>query len=137
MLLFYFFLTKKQKPKFVQFAITLMIGYLLIVSLKYFIGRPRPYQTYPEISRAIEKTDPSFPSTHAFFASLCFSFIPKKFRKFIYLLALYLLVLIPFGLIYTGVHYFSDIVVGAAIGLLMPKIFSENFSAKLIKKISF
>jgi undecaprenyl-diphosphatase len=136
-LLFCFFFLKKRKSKFLQLILTLFIGYLLIVSLKYLIGRPRPYQTYPEIKRIIEKTDPSFPSMHAFFSLLCFSFIPKDFRKFFYLLAIYLLIIIPFGLIYTGVHYLSDVVVGAAIGLLMPRIISEKFSSRLIKKFSF
>lgn len=136
LLLCYFFV-KKQKTKAVQLVLTFIIGYLLVISLKYSIGRPRPYQTYPEINRTIEKADPSFPSSHTFLSLLCFSFVPKEFRKFIYLFFIYLEILIPFGLIYTGVHYFSDVIAGAFIGLLMPRIISEKFSAKLVKKLSF
>jgi undecaprenyl-diphosphatase len=136
-LLFFFFFVKKQKAKLVQLALALAIGYLLIVSLKYIVDRPRPYQSYPEIKTIIEKTDPSFPSTHAFFSLLCYSFIPKRFRKFVLLYAIYFLLLIPLGLVYTGVHYPSDVIVGAAIGLLIPRTISEKFSSRLVKKLSF
>jgi undecaprenyl-diphosphatase len=132
-----YFFVKKQRPKAVQLILAFIIGYLLILSLKYSIGRPRPHQTHPEINRIIEKADPSFPSSHAFFSLLCFSFVPKNFRKYIYLFFVYLAVLIPFGLMYIGVHYFSDVIAGAFIGLLMPRIISEKFSVKLVKKLSF
>lgn len=136
-LLFYFFFIKKQRYKFIQLFLTLTIGYLLIISLKYLIDRSRPHQEHQEINRIMEKIDPSFPSTHAFFSLICFSFISKNFRKFIFPLALYLLILIPFGLVYTGVHYPSDVIVGAAIGWLIPKIIYEKISNKLVKKFSF
>lgn len=130
-LLFCFFFVNKQRSKLIQLILTLVIGCLLIVSMKYLIGRPRPYQLFPEVGRIVEGADPSFPSTHAFYSSLCFAFIPKQFRKFLFPLAIYLLILIPFGLIYTGVHYLSDVIVGVAIGLLMPRIISERFTNNL------
>lgn len=113
-----------------------MIGTLLVSSLKYFIARDRPYRTYPDVKkvRQFVKTDPSFPSFHTFISFLTIRFIPKKPKWPKYFSTVYLLILIPFWAMYMGLHYPSDVVVGALIGLLLPIVISEKIAYKLGRK---
>ena len=133
---FYFFF-KRQKSKLIHLIVAFVVGELLIFSLKYAVNRPRPLQTYDELVGLVEKTDPSFPSAHTFMAFFCLYFVFKNFKKLIYPFAIYLGILIPFGLMYLSIHYFSDVAVGAALGLLVPMVIPEKFTNKLAKKISF
>lgn len=129
------FKTKKHKKLFHLFLVA-VIGYIFVVSLKYLVGRPRPYEVDPLINVVFKKTDPSFPSSHAFIAYLSFFFIPENLPKWLkYLLAIYLLVLIPISSLYSGIHYPSDLVVGALVGLIMPRILTEKISTKILERI--
>lgn len=134
-LMYIFFRTKKRK-KMIHLIITSLIGIIFIYLLKYSIARPRPYLTSPDIIKTLIKSDPSFPSAHAFISFLCLYFLPKQIPKWArYLSILYLLLLVPIGIMYIGVHYPSDIIAGAIIGFLFPKIISEDFSNRLVKRI--
>jgi undecaprenyl-diphosphatase len=136
-ILAYFFFIKKQKSKLLHLIVAFIIGELLVLSMKYVIDRPRPLQTYTGLNGLIEKSDPSFPSGHTFLAFFCLYFIFKNFKRFKYPLAIYLGLLLPFGPMYLNIHFFSDVVVGAAIGLLVPMVVSEKLTSRLAKKISF
>jgi undecaprenyl-diphosphatase len=118
-----------------RLILSALIGIILVNALKYSVGRPRPYETFPEINKILVRADPSFPSSHVFISFLCFSFLPKKFKLFRKLSIIYLLLLIPIGTMYTGVHYPSDVLAGAVIGLLIPRIISENLVDRLTKRI--
>lgn len=129
--LVYFFVKKKKRKKLVHLIITSIIGLAFVFFLKYLIARPRPYEIYPDIEAYLHKKDPSFPSAHAFLSFLIFSFLPKNLKLKLFS-SIILLVLIPFGLLYTGIHFPSDVLIGAIIGLLIPKLISEKFVGKLI-----
>jgi len=132
LVLYYFF--KKQETISYRLILIFLIGILIITFLKYAIGRPRPYEAYPEIKTALVKQDSSFPSMHAFISFLSASFLPITISKrYRYLIYFYLLVFIPLLLMYMGIHYLSDVVMGAFIGILLPKIVSENIFNKLTK----
>jgi hypothetical protein len=45
----------------------------------------------------------------------------------------YLIILIPFSVMYAGVHYPSDVFFGAMIGLLLPRIVSESVARKIFR----
>jgi undecaprenyl-diphosphatase len=105
-----------------------------VLGIKYYVDRPRPYENHPELAKIFEKVDPSFPSAHTFLSFLVLYFIPKQLPKWTkYTFILYLTVLIPIGVLYAGVHYPSDVLFGAIIGLLFPKIVSENLAKKIFK----
>ena len=104
-LAYYFFKTKQNNKLFHLFSASI-IGYIIVASLKILfastdmgsllLGRPgnlRPYDVDPAINVVFKKTDAAFPSSHAFIAFCAFYFIPDKFSKFKYLLAVYLLIL--------------------------------------------
>ena len=134
-LVFYFWRTK-QKIRLVHFIIVLAVGLLLVYFLKYSIARPRPYETYTDIKTAIIKSDPSFPSSHVFVSFLCLHFIPKRPKLVKILAIVYLAGLMPFGSVYMGVHFPSDVLVAAIIGLLIPILILERVAIRVTKSLS-
>lgn len=132
----FYFWKSRQKKRLAHFITVLAVGLLLIYFLKYSIARPRPHELYPDIKTGIIKTDPSFPSSHVLVSFLCIYFLPKRPKFARFLTIFYLTILIPFGSLYIGVHYPSDIIVAAIIGILLPILISEKIVFGTIKKIS-
>ena len=133
---YHLFRNKKRKRLF-HLITASVIGVLLVLALKYAIARPRPYSAGIGVVKIFEKTDPSFPSAHTFIAFLCFYFLPKNLPKWlVYFSAIYLLILIPIGSMYIGVHYPSDIIAGAIIGIAVPKIISEKRANRIVDLFS-
>ena len=127
---------KKQFRKLNHLVVASIIGYVLIFILKILVNRPRPYETFTDIIKIFSKSDPSFPSAHTALAFLAFYFIPKDLPKWLrYLFYIYFLILIPVASMYSGVHYPSDVFAGAMFGIIFPRVISENFSIKLMRKI--
>lgn len=97
----------------------LLLGYIFTdLLLKLLISRPRPFNTVPGLVSLIPPPGSySFPSGHtssSFSAAfVCRRGLGKKGALF-FIPA----VLIGFSRIYLGVHYFSDVLAGAALGLL-------------------
>jgi len=108
--------TARILPLFVAVAGSSITTYIL----KNIFNRARPLGAiYPE-------TDPSFPSGHATVAMALYGFIlytiwkhDKHYLKkpFIIFLAI-LITLIGVSRLYLGVHYFSDVLAGYAVGFI-------------------
>ncbi len=134
--LIFFLYRKGEKRKILHLVFSLIVGMAFVLFLKYSIRRERPYAAHEDIKHIFTKADPSFPSSHTFVSILCLFFLPKQFPKSIkILITFYLLVLIPIGSLYTGVHYPSDVIVSGLLGFIFPKVFNENLSVKIFKKI--
>ena len=105
----------KKENKLV-FLSKLWLGFISagIISyiLKLIIERPRP------IISLLEKSMSSFPSGHAAVIFTIFIILYYNLKKYKYLW-LILAVLTGFSRIYLGVHYFTDIIGGIIIGLLL------------------
>ncbi len=129
------FKSKKHKKLFHLFVVA-VVGYIFVVSLKYLIGRERPYEVDPTINFVFKKADPSFPSSHAFIAYLSFFFIPENFPDWLKKISMvYLLILIPLSSLYSGVHFPSDLIAGALLGLIFPRILTEKTSSKILERV--
>lgn len=96
---------------------------LLIVQLmmKNIIQRPRPYELIESLNIIISKpSTPSFPSGHASISGIGFMlsylYFDKKIIKYSFMI---LFVLIAISRLILKVHFFSDIVVGFSIALLI------------------
>ena len=83
--------------------------------IRFFWQRPRPFSVLP-VNQLLTDTAPSFPSGHAafFFAmATAVYFYNRAWGRWLYVAA----ALIAIGRIAAGVHYPSDIIAGALIGV--------------------
>jgi len=106
----------------IMVAVTDQTGYRL---LKEFFARPRPCDALTDVITPLGCTGTySFPSNHAlnnFAAATYFSFLFPKFRAILFIAAS----LVAISRVYLGLHYPSDIIGGAILGILFGYIFSE------------
>ena len=130
---------KKHRKAGLYVILSVALCYVLNdMIIKEIVGRPRPFLTMPEIEVLVSKPGSfSFPSGHSC-AGFAASYILTKFYGRKGATAYILSVLIALSRPYVGVHYPSDIVVGAIIGTLgtmalyrwVYPYFSEKFSRK-------
>lgn len=92
--------------------------------LKSLVGRIRPCNVLPDLNVLVTCTESfSFPSSHAvnnFGAAIFFAKLFPKYRWSLFSVA----ILIAFTRPYVGVHYPSDIIGGALIGMFFGYIFA-------------
>jgi undecaprenyl-diphosphatase len=115
------------------------------VIIKALIDRPRP----PLRLASFLEPGSSFPSGHAtnafalatFFALLAYAHLPKGWaRTMLMSLAFLLAALVAFGRVYLGVHYVSDVVAGALLGVLFGYLGSmaqanlERIARRLVRR---
>ena len=108
-------LYKKNNREIVALCISSILATVVCIAIKIIVARPRPLAQAYKITGILEY---SFPSLHAAFvfslaAALIF-FIPKK--KYLWIS---IAVLASFSRIYFNVHYLSDVLFGAMLGILM------------------
>ena len=89
---------------------------LIINSIKHAVGRPRPFVTQPDTITRVGRTESfSLPSAHAAnmaaAAMVAFLFFRRSWRFMVPLAAG-----VAFSRVYNGVHYVSDVLIGAALG---------------------
>jgi len=93
-----------------------LVNLILYRIIKRWIARPRPYRTCPGICARTPSLDEfSFPSGHTLH-SAAFSLILTAYYPMSALFVWPLTVVIAVSRIVLGVHYPSDVIVGAAIG---------------------
>lgn len=112
-------IVKKGRTAGLGAAFALGIGALITnVALKNAVARVRPYEVVPGLIRIIgQQHDFSFPSGHtcaSFAAAVAlYKTLPRRWG----IACLVLAVLISFSRLYVGVHYPSDVLGGAVIGI--------------------
>ena len=112
-------LPKTRKTGIIVAAALLMDLILCNLILKNLVARVRPYDVNTAIAILIKKPlDYSFPSGHtaASFAAMTALFLAKMKKAWI--AALILAVLIAFSRLYFYVHYPTDVLGGAVVGIL-------------------
>jgi undecaprenyl-diphosphatase len=108
---------RRQPDILALVVIGVLTSDLLALGGKYFTNRPRPYVDEPNPEPlAHPPLDLSFPSGHAATsfagAALLATFVPRLAVQFFVLATL-----IAWSRVYIGVHYPSDVLAGALIGL--------------------
>lgn len=102
----------------VHLATSLIFSHLIVNLIKRFVRRRRPYQTLDGVSTGTKLLkDASFPpghSTAVFCMATVFSTAIPSFVLIFYSFA----VIVAFSRVYLGMHYPSDITIGAGIGII-------------------
>ncbi len=110
----------KNRKLLADLFVGLIIGIALTLLLKMVIARPRP-EDIINVGFWVSANFSSFPSDHASTAFVMFGIMGhhlKKWKVWFYLLA----VLIAVSRVYLGVHYPTDILAGAFIGILVSQL---------------
>jgi undecaprenyl-diphosphatase len=128
------FVKRIRVPIVFSIGATVLIGFLL----KILVQRQRPYQEIISVaaSRLIEESHNiwnfSFPSVHAILAFAVLPIISKEFPK-LKISLLILAILICLSRVYLGVHYLSDVLVGASIGYIIGNLGIKINDSKFIQ----
>lgn len=99
--------------------------------IKPIIARPRPFITYAELIPLVEESAYSFPSGHAcssFASATALALAFGRKGAWAYLPA----AIIALSRLYVGVHYPSDVIFGAILGVLLAML-TYRLSGDLIK----
>jgi len=96
---------------------SLALSGVLATSLKYGIGRQRPYITYPIIEKVTSEGTPSFPSGHTSFAFSTATSLSIAYPKWYVIAPSFIWAgCVGYSRMDLGVHYPSDVLAGAIIG---------------------
>lgn len=100
----------------------------VVAGVKALAGRTRPFDRYPGKVESVGdgNTDPCFPSGHTnsatTLAALCVREFPKS-RKFTIPIGIVIVLFVMFSRMYLGQHYPTDVLAGAAFGIVSVLLF--------------
>ena len=118
----------KQRKVLRRLVLLYAIQSAVIYGLKFLIQRQRPFLFLKMASKLSkgpgEILDPSFPSAHAGFSFMMAALLGVWFPR--YRVIFYIIAgLIGWTRIYLGVHYPTDVIVGALLGYGITKVFLQ------------
>lgn len=97
---------------------TLLSAAAFSTILKYGIDRPRPFVTYPDIQKCAEGGSPSFPSGHTSDAFAMATAVSLAYPKWYIITPAFIWAgAVGYSRMALGVHYPSDVLVGALVGV--------------------
>lgn len=126
----YIFGGQKGKKTAFLCIIALLIAFFASEILKFILARPRPYEVLSGTRHLMDVTGYSLPSGHTTAAFAAFTVIGVKYG-YLYIF-LGLAVLVAISRIYMGLHYPSDVLVGALLGIFCSLIVLK-YEGKLIR----
>ena len=135
----YLFL-KKDKNVF-SFVIGAVVVFIVTDIIKMIVMEPRPCSVadLQWINHVGCETSYSFPSNHATVLTGLSLFLGKY--KYIRVLYIIWVILILFGRVYLGAHYFSDVIVGVILSIIFyylimkKKAVINKFCSKILHKV--
>ena len=124
----------KNRSLAILLLVSLVLTGLFIPQIKEMIGRDRPYETLDARVLVTPGTEKSFPSNHAVQAFLAATLVFGYYRRIGIILFVFATI-VSLGRVYIGVHYISDILGGAVIGILFALLLLK-VDTKLQKRIT-
>ena len=143
-ILLYLFGGQNTKKVAILGITALLFANLFVYILKVLIAEPRPFMVLPNVNLLITKIGiNSFPSGHTASSFAAATVIGLKIRidikgknyRLIYPLLAFA-VLIGFSMIYIGVHYPLDVIIGGLIGIFSALLVLKLWNNLLVDKIS-
>ena len=108
---------RSTKLKAVYMLEALLVNEALTHGLKHVVNRPRPYITYPFIIPKSSGRSSSFPSGHTSLAFAMATSLSVTYPKWYYIAPSFAYAgTVAYSRMYLGVHYPSDVLVGALVG---------------------
>lgn len=105
------------KKKAIFVGESLAASAFITLALKSITKRDRPYETYPEIDNVTEESSYSFPSAHTSFAFATATSLSMVCPKWYVIAPSFLWAgTVGYSRMHLGVHYPSDVLVGAIVG---------------------
>lgn len=121
MVLFVLYLTYKENKNLeYKTLLSLVFAYIASLIIKYSLQIPRPYEYLDNIIITETSSNSSFPSSHTTVAFAASEISPK----YVNLLRVWAL-MIGLSRIVLGMHYLTDIIAGAILGILISRLFSK------------
>jgi undecaprenyl-diphosphatase len=120
---------EKGKNTAILCLLSLFLGFFASELLKIVFARPRPYEVLQGVHYFMDVQNFAFPSGHATAAFTGSTVIGVKYGHLALLLGLASLV--AFSRVYMGVHYPSDVLFGAILGVLCA-LLVLNLEGKLL-----
>lgn len=114
----FFFFRKKDNKLALLMIIAIIVDSVLVIGVKDFVHRERPYQVLDVRQLVSGDDNRSFPSNHAQLSFMLSTIVFSFYRRFGIILFL-ISAIIGFSRIYLGVHYPTDVLGGAIIGVLL------------------
>ena len=127
--------SKKYRRQGALVLMGLLAGLLVgNIVLKNLVARPRPCWLDPSVQLLIASpTDYSFPSGHTLSSTIAATILTKIDRRFGYA-AIPLAVLIALSRLYLYVHFPSDVLIAALLGLLISEL-TFRYGGRLLDKL--
>ena len=127
--------TKKYRRQGALVLMGLLAGLLVgNIVLKNLVARPRPCWLDPSVHLLIATpTDYLFPSGHTLSSTIAATILTKTDRRFGYV-AIPLAVLIALSRLYLYVHFPSDVLIAALLGLLIGEL-TFRYGGRLLDKL--
>jgi membrane-associated phospholipid phosphatase len=108
-------LTKRNA---VYIGVSVLTATALSTGIKYCVNRPRPNVSYPDIQSLIAEGDPSFPSSHVSDAFALATTVSISYPKWYIIAPAYIWAgAVGYSRMDLGVHYPSDVLAGALLGV--------------------
>lgn len=110
---------KKYRKTGIAIVAALLIGYVITnLCLKNFVMRVRPYDAIAALEPLVRAGDWSFPSGHSTCSMAGGWVMYRRLPKHLGIPAIILGILICLSRLYVGVHYPTDVICGALVGVV-------------------
>lgn len=107
----------ESREKALLISSSLVSAAVLTTTLKYTFNKERPYEKYPYIQNVTVEGSPSFPSAHTSFSFSLATSVSLVYPKWYVVAPAYLWAgSVGYSRMHLGVHYPSDVIIGALIG---------------------
>ena len=119
-----------------RFTLVLLLSNWINSIFKMLCHFPRPYWLSPDIKAYVSETSFGLPSGHSTNAASIWLFLANEYKKYKLLAAGFvsIMLLIMISRLFLGVHFFSDVISGFLLGVILLVViyaFEKRFSAKI------